>query len=126
MIMLKNCQYIVILQSSGQDSNCRQNFRKPGSQSVTYRNNKVKGVPAKTRPPETLNYSKSKTCTAKKLNLYQPVYPISYTGWCSFLSLQVLDLEQFKVSGDLIYIFSVLKDSTIMIVDRNKYFSKTL
>ena len=60
---------------------------------------------------ETLNYSKSKTCTAKKLNLYQPVYPISYTGWCSFLALQVLDLEQFKVSGDLVFAASYFIDS---------------
>ena len=33
----------------------------------------LKGVPAKTRSPETLNCSKSKTCRARKLKLHQPV-----------------------------------------------------
>ena len=33
----------------------------------------IKGVPAKTRPPKTLNCSKSKTCRARKLILHQPV-----------------------------------------------------
>ena len=37
----------------------------------------VKGEAAKTRPPETLNCSKSKTCRAKKLKLNQPVNLIS-------------------------------------------------
>ena len=37
----------------------------------------IMGVPAKPRPPETLNCSKFKTCWAKKLKLYQPVYLIS-------------------------------------------------
>ena len=36
----------------------------------------VKGEAAKTRPPETLNCSKFKTCRAKKLKLHQPVYLI--------------------------------------------------
>ena len=39
--------------------------------------NCIKGESAKTWPPETLNCSKSKTCRAKKLKLYQPVYLIS-------------------------------------------------
>ena len=37
----------------------------------------IKGEAAKTRPPETLNCSKSKTCRAKKLKPYQSVYLIS-------------------------------------------------
>ena len=38
---------------------------------------KLKGEAAKTRPPETLNCSKSKTCNATKLKPYQLVYLIS-------------------------------------------------
>ena len=36
----------------------------------------LKGEDAKTRPPETLKCSKSKTCIARKLKLHQPVYLI--------------------------------------------------
>ena len=41
----------------------------------------MKGGDAKTRPLETLNYSKSKMCKAGKLKLHQPVYLIRETGW---------------------------------------------
>ena len=66
----------------------------------------IKGVPVQTRTPETLNCSKSKTCRAKKLKPYQPVYLISQTSWWSFsfLALHVLNLEQFKVSGGLVFL----------------------
>ena len=57
----------------------------------------LKGEAEKTRLVETLSYSKSKTCKAKKLKLYKPVY------LRSFLALHVLDLEQFKVSGGLVF-----------------------
>ena len=41
-----------------------------------YRNPFLKGVTRKTRPPETLKCSKSKTCIAEKLKLHQSVYLI--------------------------------------------------
>ena len=43
--------------------------------------NNVKGGDKKTRPPETLKFSKSETCKARKLKLHQPVYLIKKTGW---------------------------------------------
>ena len=36
----------------------------------------LKGEEEKTRPPETLKCSKSKTCKARELKLHQPVYLI--------------------------------------------------
>ena len=45
--------------------------------SIYVGNKPIKGDAAKTRPPETLNCSKSKTCRAKELKLYQPDYLIS-------------------------------------------------
>ena len=65
-----------------------------------------KGGDKKTRPPETLKCSKSETCKARKLKLPQPVYLIRYTGWWSFsfLTLHVSDLENFKVSGGLVFL----------------------
>ena len=42
----------------------------------------IKGEKAKTRPPETLKCSKSKTCISRKLKTHQSVYDmVSDKGW---------------------------------------------
>ena len=44
----------------------------------------------------------------RKLKLHQPVYLVRLTDWWrfSFLGLQILDLEHFKVSGSLIFLYT--------------------
>ena len=66
---------------------------------------KIKGGKAKMRLPETVKCSKYKICRPMKLKHYYYVYLIWQTLWqCfSFLDLQVLDWEHFKVSGGLVF-----------------------
>ena len=75
----------------------------------------LKGEQKRTRPPETLRCSKSKTWGPRMLKLHQPVYLIRYTGWWSFrvIGLQVLGLEHFKVSGGLVFFAHPLVDFLI-------------
>ena len=65
----------------------------------------LKGWRSKNKGAWNLKCSKSKMCRPKKLKLCQHAYLIRWTWWqCfSFLGLQVLDWEHFKVSGGLVF-----------------------